>query len=96
MNKENNILEFRNFLEENKKQLKEHEEAIRKDGYTQVQKKRYSFKLSAQGDLYYDLCNSAPMIWLDEEDIKYFVDKYLPKLKDEMNSKIEEILKDYE
>lgn len=36
-----------------------------------------------------------PLIELDDEDLEYFRNKYLPKMKEEMNKKIEEIKKEY-
>lgn len=37
-----------------------------------------------------------PLIKFDDEDLNYFVTKYAPKLKEEMNSKIEKIKQQYE
>lgn len=35
------------------------------------------------------------LLELDDEDIKYLKDKYLPKLSEEMDAKINQIKKDY-
>lgn len=58
----------------------------------------YTFHLCSQWQSPGIMClNNYPSksIQLDEDDLNYFIKKYWPKVTDEMNSKINEIKKQY-
>ncbi len=96
-NKENNILEFSKVLEANKESKERYQKQLKKVGEWEAGKEYdYVFNLTASATDYWKLGIPDTLIRLDLEDIEYFVNKYLPQLKVEMQTKIDGIIKEYE
>ena len=93
---ENNILEFKKRLVTTRNN-EEYNSKLTSADYFQ-RKERFSFHLCSSwncpGALTYGIKYSQ-LIDLDEEDIKYFENKYLSKLDKEMEDKINKIKKEY-
>ena len=88
---ENNLLKFKEHLD-----IKEGKDKILSDIFNT------SFYLCAdvykKGEIYIRnpfKNESVTLIKLDNEDIEYFKNKYLPKLQEEMQEKINKIKKEY-
>ena len=86
---ENNLLEFSNLIERRKDIIKENMRVQ----FVLKGKWWYAGTTFQFNPMLTD--NMTSLIELDEEDIKYFTDKYLPKLQEEMESKINKIREEY-
>ena len=93
----NKILEFSKLLAEDKNNRKINETDNSKDIYNGYEFKTHTFSLAYTTNYNTIMHSSHPiaLITLDEEDMSYLKNKYLPKLEDEYQSEINKINKMY-
>lgn len=97
---ENRLLEFKNKLQETKDNENYNKELIAKKDLTTLLyglKDTHSFYLCYRINYHQPMIRNITreLIILDEEDIKYFENKYLPGLNKEMEDKINKIKEEY-
>lgn len=97
---DNNLLEFSKKLEETKKNDEYNKYIWSKDGYSAMLGgllPTHNFYIAYRTNYHCLMISNPiiPIITLDEEDVKYLSDKYLSKLQDEMNSRINKIKEQY-
>lgn len=93
----NKILKFSKLLEEDKNNRKINETDNSKDIYNDYEFNTHTFSLAYTTNYNTIMHNNHPsaLITLDEEDMSYLKNKYLPKLEDEYQSEINKINKMY-
>lgn len=93
---DNDLLSFSKKLEETKKNDEYNKYIWSKDGYSPMLTgllPTHTFYLAYRTNYNCLMIRDSiiPLITLDDEDIKYLSDKYLSKLQDEMNNKINKL-----
>ena len=94
--KENKILEFSQKLNSTE-QNKDFNASLDTGDLISQQKPTYTFYLACElnNATYYYGQWIDPLITLDEEDLKYFKKKYLPKIEDEYQKQLKELKDKY-